>query len=72
MVTVPMDGRDGCHFCTFFGGCNRVLWIALSKTMPCYVVTSSVSKLQDVPDTLQHLLQVTCKTFLIRCNIFAR
>ena len=35
-----------------------------------YVVTSSVSKLQNVPDTLQHLLQVTCQMFLIRCNIF--
>ena len=35
-----------------------------------YVVTSSVSKLQNIPDTLQHLLQVTCQMFLIRCNIF--
>ena len=35
-----------------WGGCNSVLWSALSITISCYVVTSSVSNLQDVPDTL--------------------
>ena len=34
------------------------------------VVTSSSSPLNDVPGILQHLRQVVCNTFLIRCNIF--
>ena len=34
------------------GGCNSVLWSALSIAISCYFVTSSVSNLQDVPDTL--------------------
>ena len=38
----------------------------------CYVVTSSSSDLQDVPDTLEHILEVTCKTFLLRRNIFVK
>ena len=38
----------------------------------CYDQTSSLSHLQDVPAKLQHLLQVTSKTFLIRSNIFIK
>ena len=34
------------------------------------VVTSSSSPLNDVLAILQHLRQVACNTFLIRCNIF--
>ena len=34
------------------------------------VVTSSSSPLNDVLAMLQHLRQVACNTFLIRCNIF--
>ena len=45
-------GGTAVTFAHSFGGCNSVLWCALSKTMPCYVVTSSVSNFQDVPDTL--------------------
>ena len=52
------------------GGCNSVLLPAFSATRSCYVVTSSSSNCQDVPDTLEHVLQVTSKTLLIRCNIF--
>ena len=36
----------------FFGGCKSVLWSAFSITISWYVVTSSSSNLQDVPDTL--------------------
>ena len=56
-------------------GCGGVGWgnnvhvpVHTQARRSCYVVTSSSSDLQDVPDTLSYLLQVTCKMCLLRCK----